>query len=41
MTLGHGLLLLFLGVTSSIGLFVLLGKLEKSIEKDKKEENND
>jgi len=40
MTLGHGLLLLFLGVTSSIGLFILLGKLEKSNEKRKKEETD-
>jgi len=38
MTLGHGLLLLFLGVTSSIGLFILLGKLEKSNENKKEEE---
>ena len=41
MTIGYGLLLLFLGVTSSIGLFILLGKLEKSNEKDKKEQKND
>jgi hypothetical protein len=40
MTLGHGLLLLFLGVTSSIGLFILLGKLEKSNEKNKEEETD-
>ena len=38
MTLGHGLFLLFLGVTLSIGLFVLLGKLEKSNENKKEEE---
>ena len=40
MTLGHGLLLLFLGVTSSIGLFILLGKLEKSNENKKEEETD-
>ena len=40
MTPGHGLLLLFLGVTLSIGLFVLLGKLEKSNEKRKEEETD-
>ena len=38
MTLGHGLLLLFLGVNLSIGLFILLAKLEKSNEKQKEEE---
>ena len=38
MTLGYGLLLLFLGVASSIGLFVLLGKLEKSNENKKETE---
>ena len=40
MTLGHALLLLFLGVTLSIGLFILLGKLEKSNEKNKEEETD-
>ena len=38
MTLGYGLLLLFLGVAASIGLFVLMIKFEEANEKDKKED---
>ena len=37
MTLAHALFLLFLGVTLTIGLFVLLGKLEENIEHKKKD----
>ena len=34
-TLGHALLFLLIGLCASVGLFVLLGKLEKQKEKDK------
>ena len=34
-TLGHALLFLFIGLCASVGLFVLLGKLEQQKEKDK------
>ena len=37
MTLGYGLLLLFLGVSASIGLFVLMIKFEESINTDKEQ----
>jgi len=37
MTLGHALFLLFLGVTLTIGLFVLLDKLEENIEHKEKD----
>jgi len=40
MTLGHGLFLLFLGIACSIGLFVLLGKLEKGNENKKEKETD-
>lgn len=41
MTIGYGLLLLFLGSAASIGLFVLIIRFEEANEKDKKEQKND
>tara|TARA_B100000085_G_C18444701_1_gene472323 strand:+ start:693 stop:812 length:120 start_codon:yes stop_codon:yes gene_type:complete len=36
-TMGHALLFLLIGLCASVGLFVLLGKLEQHNEKDREQ----